>query len=104
MIHYICSPYGDKTLEQKQICRDYAKYLTRRMLLRGYYPITPHLYITPCLDPDECEIGLEAAFELLKHCDAVLVGQRYGINERMAAEIKKAKQLKMPVFYYYDAE
>ena len=47
--------------------------------------------IFPCF---ERKIGLEAALELLEKCDAVIVGQRYGFSEGMAAEIEKAKQQK----------
>ena len=39
------------------------------------------------------------SLELLEKCDAVIVGQRYGISEGMATEIEKAKQLNIPVFY-----
>ena len=102
MIYYVCSPYRGKTPEQVQVHFNYAVNLTREMLLYGHCPITPHLYITACLndnEPDERKIGLEAALELLEKCDAVIVGQRYGISEGMAAEIEKAKQLNKPVFY-----
>ncbi|MCM1119353.1 MAG: hypothetical protein NC543_08340 [bacterium] len=44
-------------------------------------------------------LGLEAALELLGKCDAVVVGQRYGISEGMAAEIAQAKKLNLPVLY-----
>lgn len=102
MIYYVCSPYRGKTPEQVQVHFDYAVQLTREMLLYGHCPITPHLYITACVnddEPDERKIGLEAALELLEKCDAVIVGQRYGISEGMATEIEKAKQLNIPVFY-----
>lgn len=103
MIYYICSPYHGKTPEQVQVHFDYAVQLTREMLLYGQCPITPHLYITACLNgnkPDERKIRLEATLGLLEKCDAVIVGQRYGISEEMAAEIEKAKQLNKPVFYH----
>ena len=102
MIYYVCSPYRGKTPEQVQVHFNYTVDLTREMLLYGHCPITPHLYITASLndnDPEERKIGLEAALELLKKCDAVIVGQRYGISEGMAAEIETAKQLNIPVFY-----
>lgn len=102
MIYYVCSPYRGKTPEQVQVHFDYAVQLTREMLLYGHCPITPHLYITACVnddEPDERKIGLEAALQLLEKCDAVIVGQRFGISEGMAAEIEKAKQLNKPVFY-----
>lgn len=103
MIYYICSPYREKTLKQLQMHFNYAVQLTRKMLLHGHCPITPHLYITTCLD-DNClcerKIGLKAALELLEKCDAVIVGQQYGISKGMTAEIEKAKQLNKPIFYY----
>lgn len=102
MIYYVCSPYRGKTPEQVQIHFNYAVDLTREMLLYGHCPITPHLYITACLndnDPEERKTGLEAALQLLEKCDAVIVGQRFGISEGMKEEIKRAKKYNIPIFY-----
>lgn len=103
MIYYVCSPFRGVTPEQVQAHIDYAVALSREMLLQGIVPVTPHLYITMCLndnDPQERKTGLEAALELLECCDLVVVGQDYGISEGMAAEIKRAKELGKPVFYH----
>lgn len=101
-IYYICSRYRgkDKTEIDRHI--QYAKDLTREALLHGHCAVTPHLYMTDCLndsDPDERMLGLEAALELLEKCDAVIVGKKYGISEGMAAEIAEAKVLNIPVLY-----
>lgn len=101
-IYYICSRYCGKDKAEVDKHIQYAKDLTRKVLLHGHCAITPHLYITDCLndsDPDERMLGLEAALELLEKCDAVVVGQKYGISEGMAAEIAQAKRLNLPVLY-----
>lgn len=91
---YICSPYRAEDAETVQRNIEYAKELTRTALMRGDCPVTPHLYMTMCLDGsirEERVIGLEAGTELLRQCDRVVVGTKYGISEGMAAEIKCAK-------------
>lgn len=42
---YVCSPYRGTPEEVKRNF-DYAVELTKEVLMAGYYPITPHLYIT----------------------------------------------------------
>lgn len=91
---YICSPYRaeNDVIMQRNI--DYARELTRSVLLQGGVPVTPHLYMTQCLDESvegERKIGLEAGTEILRRCDVVVVGVKYGISEGMAAEIQCAK-------------
>ncbi len=92
---YICSPYraeNDATL-QRNI--DYARELTRNALLQGDVPVATHLYMTQCLDESiegERRTGLAAGTEILRRCDAVVVGMKYGISEGMAAEIRCAEE------------
>ena len=47
---YICSPYraADEATLQRNI--DYARELTREILLKGEAAVTPHLYMTQCLN------------------------------------------------------
>lgn len=97
-IFYICSPYRGEI--ERNV--SYAKELSRDVLLHGDCVITPHLYITQCLNdqnPSERLIGCTAALELLAKCDGVIVGERFGISPGMEAEIKQAKQLNIPVYY-----
>lgn len=91
---YICSPYRATDAETLQRNIEYAKTLTRAALLRGECPVTTHLYMTQCLDENiegERGIGLAAGTEILRQCDLVIVGMKYGISEGMAAEIQCAK-------------
>lgn len=91
---YICSPYRAETLRELDRNIAYAQELTRKAVDAGYAPITPHLYLTQCLDDqkeNEREKGLEVGSELLIMCDVVFVGDKYGISEGMASEIALAK-------------
>ena len=91
---YICSPYRATDAETLERNIGYAKALTRAALLRGECPVTPHLFMTMCLDEsieEERNTGLAAGAEILKRCDRVIVGMKYGISEGMAAEIQCAK-------------
>lgn len=90
---YICSPYRAKDGAQLDRNIDYAQALTKRALEAGLAPITPHLYMTQCLNedkPEERAAGLAAGLTLLKSCDFVIVGVKYGISEGMSAEIAAA--------------
>ena len=89
---YVCSPYRGDT--ERNVA--YAKELTREVLEYGYTPITPHLYLTQVLDdeiPKERELGLLAGQELLKHCEYILIGWRYGISDGMQQEIMIAREV-----------
>lgn len=90
---YICSPYRAKDSIELDRNIDYAQHLTRWALSIGLAPVTPHLYMTQCLDedkPEERARGMAAGLELLKSCDLVLTGTKYGISEGMKAEITAA--------------
>lgn len=95
---YICSPYrGDTNMHTI-----YARKLVTRVLRDGEAPICPHLYLPQVLDdsnPAERAQALSVGLELLKACDKVLVGNRYGISEGMAAEIEKARELGIDILY-----
>lgn len=90
---YICSPYRARTGAELDRNIDYAQEITRRALLAGVAPITPHLYITQCLNDDkkeEREVGITAGMEILKGCDFVIAGIKYGISAGMSREIALA--------------
>ena len=90
---YICSPYRAKDGAQLDRNIDYAQALTKQAIEAGLAPITPHLYMTQCLNedkPEERAAGMAAGLTLLKGCDFVIVGVKYGISEGMSAEIAAA--------------
>lgn len=79
---------------------DYAQQLTRQALEAGLAPITPHLYMTQCMDdkkPEERARGMAAGLALLKGCDFVIAGVKYGITEGMDREIHTANMLGITV-------
>lgn len=62
---YICSPYRAKDGAELDRNIDYAQQLTRQALEAGLAPITPHLYMTQCMDdkkPEERARGTAASF------------------------------------------
>lgn len=90
---YICSPYRAKDGAELDRNIDYAQAITKQAIEAGLAPITPHLYMTQCLNedkPEERAAGMAAGLELLKSCDFVIAGVRYGISEGMSAEIAAA--------------
>lgn len=90
---YICSPYRAKDGAELDRNIDYAQALTKQAIEAGLAPITPHLYMTQCLNedkPEERAAGMAAGLALLKSCDFVIAGVKYGISEGMSAEIAAA--------------
>lgn len=54
---YICSPYRAKDGAELDRNIDYAQQLTRQALEAGLAPITPHLYMTQCMDDKSRKSG-----------------------------------------------
>lgn len=95
---YVCSPYHAENDRNLQRNLEYARELTRMVLMRGGVPITPHLYITQCADdsiPEERAAGLAAGISLLQCCSRMVVGTRFGISHGMQGEIQHAKKEKI---------
>ena len=99
---YICSPYRAKDEETLKRNIEYAKELTREVLLRGDAAITVHLYMTQCLTEEvkaERNVGLKAGMDILRRCDGIVVGKRFGMSEGMSQEIQCAKDGNMKLEY-----
>lgn len=97
---YICSPYKAKDDIELDRNLEYAQQLTRQAIEAGLAPITPHLYMTQCLCEDlpaERAKGMAAGLALLKCCDFVIAGIKYGISEGMSREIQTADKLGIEV-------
>ena len=95
---YVCSPYRGNLFKRIRNKR-YARHL---MVDFETIPITPHLYLTAVLkdsNPEERKKGTGLSLELLKMCDVMLVGTKYGISEGMAAEIKLAEKMGTKILY-----
>lgn len=94
---YVCSPYRGDVKKHKQ----YARQLTAAAFDAGFAPITPHLYMTECLDDNltgDREKGLCAALAVLERCDALVFGNEYGISVGMETEIKFAIDHHIPIY------
>lgn len=97
---YICSPYRATDSAELDRNIEYAQQLTRQALEVGLAPITPHLYMTQCLDekkPEQRAAGMAAGLALLKSCDFVIAGMKYGASEGMTREIETAARLGLSV-------
>ena len=84
---YICSPYRAKDGAELDRNIDYAQQLTRQALEAGLAPITPHLYMTQCMDdkkPEERARGMAAGLTLLKSCDFVIVARAAAVDANPA--------------------
>lgn len=93
---YICSPYraDDPEIIRRNVA--YARELTLKAINNNYTPITPHLYLTQILDdndPRDRNLGLTVGGDLLRRCDTIIIGTRYGISPGMREEIKAAEIL-----------
>lgn len=95
---YICSPYRGEV--ERNV--EYARQLTRTALTSRFIPVVPHLYLTQVLDdekPLERQQGMAAGMELLKHCEYILIGCKYGISSGMKEEIREAHRLGKTILY-----
>ena len=102
---FVCSPY--RPTSKTEECRkdelmaniNRAKTACRILTTLGFLPMAPHLYFTQFLkdeDAQERATGIRFGMEWLEAADEVWVfGET--ISEGMAAEIKRAQELKKPV-------
>lgn len=91
---YVCSPYRGNIFKRIRNIR-YARKLTSQVIIEGYVPITPHLFLTQVLNdrkPLEREKGLLLGEKILQICSVVYVGEKYGISEGMKTEISIAEK------------
>lgn len=102
---FVCSPY--RPTSKTEECRkdelmaniNRAKIACRILTTLGFLPMAPHLYFTQFLkdeDAQERATGIRFGMEWLEAADEVWVFGE-SISEGMAAEIKRAYELKKPV-------
>ena len=102
---FVCSPYrstaNDPPCRKAQLEANIQRTKTacRILATMGVLPLAPHLYFTQFLkdeDAQERATGIRFGMEWLEAADEVWVfGET--ISEGMAAEIKRAQELKKPV-------
>ena len=102
---FVCSPYrptaNDPPCRKAQLEANIqrAKTACRILATMGVLPLAPHLYFTQFLkdeDAQEQATGIRFGMEWLEAADEVWVFGE-SISEGMAAEIKRAYELKKPV-------
>lgn len=99
---YICSRFHADENHTKEENIHKAFFACTVALEKGYAPFAPHLIYPNCLDdddPQERSVGLAAGNAWLATCDELW---QWGatISEGMAAEIRLAQELNIPVRIY----
>lgn len=98
---YVCSPYRGDIKRNKE----YAQMLAKGLIINGYAPVVPHLYIPEILNDDDTKqrkIAMKICKNLLKKCDYITIGADYGISEGMKQEIKWADKHGIRWHSYHD--
>ena len=108
LLVYICSPYrpvsenpvlaANELIGNLKLARDAAALAA----FRGYEPVAPHLFYPQFLNDDdqlERELGMELGMQALARCSELwIVSAR--ISSGMSAEIKRARELGIPVLVF----
>jgi hypothetical protein len=95
---YICSPYRADKEKNTERVRHYC----RMADITGCLPIAPHLYFTTFLNDDSImdrSDGMYMGLQLLTYCEEVWIFCNE-LSEGMIKEIKKAKELNIPLKFY----
>ena len=95
---YICSPFSGDVEHNTNNALKYSRYA----LEKGYFPITPHLYLPRFMDdtdPDERRLALRFGLRLLQGCSEVWVFGGH-ISAGMAQEIEFAKTHRKSIIYF----
>lgn len=98
---FICSNYRATSQEQLDKNIQNAKDWSRRAILEGHLPYTPHLYFTTFLD-DEIEeertLGIQSGLRWLEECDELWVCSET-LTDGMIKEIKHALAHEITIIY-----
>lgn len=100
MLVYVATPYRADTQEQFEKQVAYTKQVARKEVQKGNDVIVPHLYYPLFLndeDNTERRLGMLSALALLRKCEEVVVGVRFGISEGMSEEIRQAEKLNIKI-------
>ncbi|WP_018659207.1 DUF4406 domain-containing protein [Allofustis seminis] len=93
MLVYIASPFRGDIETNIKIARKYSRYAMEE----GSVPLAPHLLFPQFMDEEsERDLALALNIEVLKACKEIWVCGAF-TTEGMAFEIKKAKELGIPI-------
>ncbi|MGI6120176.1 MAG: DUF4406 domain-containing protein [Desulfosporosinus sp.] len=96
---YICSPLKGNINRNVFNARMYCRFAFDK----GYVPIAPHIYYPQFLDESSAKeraAGIRYGLEAMWQASELWVFGEY-ISEGMQAEIDLAKDLKIPIKYFY---
>jgi len=97
---FICSPYRDNVALNTTKAKRYCYFA----FIKGFTPYAPHLHNPQFLDeedPEERSAGIQLGLKMLKQADELWC---FGntLTEGMEAEIRMARELKIPIRYFTD--
>lgn len=108
---YVCSPLRGTQAQRAEFADAMTVYHVnlaramrrcRELAVEGYAPFAPHIYCPRFLDdrePKEREAGIAIGHTFLAFCSRMFVDSTDGVSEGMAAEIKEAETLNVPVIH-----
>lgn len=99
---FICSPFRSTGLAQRRLHEAWLRLLCARALAQGHAPFAPHGFYPRMLDdtdPEQRAAGIGAGMAWLEASDEVWA-LRSPVTEGMRAEIARAEELCLPVFYW----
>ena len=98
---FICSPFRGGPA-QRRLHDAWLRLLCAQALAQGHAPFAPHGFYPGLLDdadPEQRAAGILAGMAWLEACDEVWA-LRAPVTEGMRAEIRRAEELCLPVFYW----
>ncbi len=98
---YVAGPYRAATREGVELNIQSAKAVAREMIIKGWYPVTPHMntaHMEHIVDADD-KFYLDGTLELMSKCAAVVLCAGWQRSEGTLAEIQEAKNIGLPIFY-----
>lgn len=101
---YIAGPFRGPTPYAVRKNIEAARDIGLTVAYHGGYPIIPHTMTGDFDKQLTDEFWLEGTMEMLRRCDAILLGHRWNLSTGARAERDEAERLKLPIFYSNNLE
>ena len=100
---YIAAPFRGSTPYDVRRHVEAARDIGLTVAILGGYPIIPHTMTADFDKQLTDQFWLDGTMELLRRCDAILMGPRWMYSTGATAEREEAKRLGLPIFYSNDS-